>query len=130
MPSATAIAKMIFLLVGLHVSGYREGPAAFYHQVNLRDVCVRRVQENWTPDLQCDWPCLVAGIEQDSLGQFWLVDLPGGSMHVCQVVDVGAIEHLPALRARGEVVEVSWEMAQAAGWTGYQEGVRIWRLEP
>ena len=31
--------------------------------------------------------------------------------------------------AGGEVVEISWQMAQDANWTGYTEGVRIWRIE-
>jgi hypothetical protein len=124
------IAKAIFLIAGLRVIGYNEGVGAYYAPGVMERVCVHRVQHNWTPDLQCDWPCLVSGIEQQHLGEFWLVDLPGGSMHVCQVVDVGATEHLEGLRQRGEVVEVSWEMAQDAGWDGYEEGVRVWRLEP
>lgn len=130
MPSATMIAKMVMLVAGLRVIGYAEGLGAYAVKPDTwYNVCMHRVQHNWTPDLQCDWPCLVSGIEQDSLGEFWLVDLPGGSFHVCQVVDVGSLQHLPALRARGEIVEISWEMAQAAGWMGYTEGVRVWRLE-
>uniref|UniRef100_A0A6M3X4E4 Uncharacterized protein n=1 Tax=viral metagenome TaxID=1070528 RepID=A0A6M3X4E4_9ZZZZ len=42
---------------------------------------------------------------------------------------MGASEHLEELRQRGEVVEISWQMAQDANWTGYTEDVRVWRIE-
>jgi len=128
MPSTIAIAKAIFLIAGLRVVGYDSGVAAYYSPGLMEEVCRHRTDHNWT-ELDCDWPCLVAGIEQDSLGEWWLVDLPGGSIHLCHVVDVGATHDLDALRGRGEVVEVSWKMAQECGWTGYTPNVRVWRLD-
>jgi len=43
-------------------------------------------------------------------------------------VDVGQEVHLEALRQRGEVVEIPHWLAMKAGWTGYTDNVRIWRL--
>lgn len=128
MPSASMIAKMILLIAGLRVIGYNEGMGAYYAPGVMEAVCERRVENGWTVGLDCCWPCLVSGIEHASLGEYWLVDIPGHSMELCLVVDVGRSEHLEALRQRGEVVELSWEMAQDAGWDGYQGGVRVWRL--
>jgi len=84
MPYATTIVKIILVLTGLHVQGYAEGVGAYYHERPglMREVCELRVQENWAPGLDCSWPCLVSGIEQHSLGEWWLVEVPGASMHV------------------------------------------------
>jgi len=71
-------------MVELQVTGFQEGVGAFYHQVDLRSVCERRVAEGWNPGLDCSWPCLAAAITSDpmQLGDYWLVDLPGGSLHI------------------------------------------------
>ena len=123
------ITKLLTAAAMLGLLGESEtGVGAYYQPGLMEDVCRRRVERGWTPDLHCDWPCLVAGIEQDTLGDWVLVDLPGASYHFCQVVDVGAEEDLPALRERGEVIEISWGLAQKAGWDGYQEGVSVWNL--
>ena len=82
MPYVTMIAKMVLLLTGMQVRGSMVGVGAYYAPGLMQQVCERRVQENWTPGLQCDWPCLVSAIEQEHLGELWLVDMPGGSMHV------------------------------------------------
>ena len=127
MSEATIIAKVLFHAMLMGALGEPEvGVGAFYGPGIMEEVCVRRVQENWTSGLQCDWPCLVSAIEPEDIGQWWVVEAAG--YHLCQVVDVGAEADLPALRARGEVVEISWALAQKANWTGYTEGVRIWRL--
>lgn len=127
MPELAMIAKMVLVIAGLHVIGHNEGVGAYYAPGVMEQVCRHRVEQGWQ-ELDCDEPCLVSAIEQEHLGETWLVWHDSLSFHECLVVDVGATEHLPTLRARGEVVEVSWEMAQAAGWDGYQENVRIWRL--
>jgi len=124
-----AITKLLMYAAMMGALGEPEvGIGAFYMPGVMHDVCMRRVQENWTPGLQCDWYCLVSGIEHDSLGGWWLIDVPGSSFHLCHVVDVGATHDLPMLRERGEVIELSWKMARAANWDGYMPGVRIWRL--
>lgn len=128
MPSPAMIAKMILLVAGLRVVGYNEGVAAYYAPGMMEEVCERRVSNGWN-DLDCSAVCLVSGIEPGHIGDWWLVYHPTLSYHLCHVVDCGSEADLPGLRAQGEVVEISWEMAQQAGWDGYQEGVRIWRLE-
>jgi len=42
---------------------------------------------------------------------------------------VGQEAHLDALRQRGEVVEIPHWLAMKAGWDGYEQGVRVWRLD-
>ena len=81
------IAKLVMLVVGLHMGSVQEGVGAYYHEVSLREVCQRRVENGWHPagaELLCSYPCLAAAVTADpmQLGDFWLVDLPGGSMHV------------------------------------------------
>ena len=127
MPKSLVIAKIVAVMIGAQVIGYSEGVGAYYAPGLMEGVCRYRVSEGWN-DLDCDWPCLVSAIEPEHLGEMWLVDLPGGSVHVCHVVDVGAAHDLNALRSRGEVIEISWAMAQAMDWTGYTEGVKVWRL--
>ena len=87
MPSCHVIAKMVFLIAGLHVNSCEQGVGAYYHKCpgQLERVCINRMTHGWVPPgvvLDCSWPCLVAGIEQDTLGEWWLVDVPGASMHV------------------------------------------------
>ena len=86
----------------------------------------------WVPagvELDCSHPCLAAGMDAAHLGAYVLADLPGHSMVVCHIVDCPREEDKAALLARGEVIEIDWYTAQDAGWNGYVEGVRIWRLE-
>ena len=131
MTEAAIIAKLLFHAVLLGALGEPEvGVGGYYHERpgQMQEVCERRVQQGWTPGLQCEWYCLVSAIEQEDIGQWWLVYHDTLGYNLCHTVDVGARRHLQELRQRGEVVEISWAMAQEAGWTGYQEGVRIWRL--
>jgi hypothetical protein len=76
--------KIVMLVAGMGVSDYREGVAAYYRDGLLQEVCERRVRNGWTnaQRLDCSWPCLVAGIEHEELGKWYLVDVPGASMHV------------------------------------------------
>ena len=128
MTEAITIAKIIFLITGMSVSGYAEGVGAFYRKGLMEEVCRHRVENGWSVDLDCDHVCLVAGIEHDTLGDWVLIDVPGASFHYCQIVDVGAENDLPALRARGEVVEIPYWLAMEAGWNGYTDNIRIWRV--
>jgi len=87
MPSHIVIAKIIFVMIGTHTTGYETGVGAYYHKCpgQLQRVCIDRMTHGWVPPgvvLDCSWPCLIAGIEQDTLGEWWLVDVPGASMHV------------------------------------------------
>lgn len=134
MPYFTMIAKLTLLITGLHVGSVSEGVGAYYHEVSLREVCERRVERGWFPpgaELLCGQPCLAAAVTSDplQLGEYWLVDLPGGSIHVCQIVDVAQKAHEEGLLARGEVIEIDGETARECGWTGYQSGVKVWRLD-
>ncbi len=107
------------------------GVGAYYGDGLMEQVCERRTLNGWHPvKLACSWPCLVAGIEQDTLGTWVLLSVPGDAQGVrlCQVVDVGAVHDLEALRARGEVIELPYWLAMEAGWTGYTDGVKVWRL--
>ena len=131
MSEAAIIAQLLFHAVLLGALGQPEvGVGAFYHERpgQMREICEYRVQQGWTPGLQCDWPCLVSAIEPEDIGQMWLVYHDTLGYNLCHTVDVGAKRHLPALRVRGEVVELSWAMAQAANWTGYTPNVKVWRL--
>ena len=128
MIEAAVIAKIVFVMIGAQVTGYSEGTGAFYAEGVMEQVCRHRVSHGWQPDLDCSRLCLVSGIEHDSLGQRWLVDIPGGSFYDCLVVDVGAGIDLPALRARGEIVEIPHWLAMKAGWNGYVDDVKVWRL--
>ena len=128
MSEAAVIAKIVLVMLGAPVQGHAEGVAAYATRPHVwYDVCMHRVKHGWN-DLDCNWPCLVSGIEQDSIGEKWLVDVPGVRMHTCLVVDVGQRIHLEALRKRGEIVELPYWLAMQAGLTGYTKGVRIWRL--
>ena len=131
MTNCALIAKMVFVIAGLHVNSCSVGVGAYYNQRPglMREVCERRVSNGWQPDLDCSWPCLAAGMDASEIGDYVLADLPGHSMVVCHIVDCPRAEHKAALLKRGEVIELDWFTAQAAGWDGYQEGVRIWRLE-
>jgi len=81
--AAIAITKLLMYAAMMGALGEPEvGVGAFYAEGLMQQVCEHRIQENWTPGLQCDWPCLVAGIEHDSLGEWWLVDVPGASFHL------------------------------------------------
>jgi len=87
MTNCALIAKMVFVIAGLHVNSCSVGVGAYYHKCpgQLERVCINRMTHGWVPPgvvLDCSWDCLVAGIEQDTLGQWWLVDVPGASMHV------------------------------------------------
>ena len=81
------MAKMILLVAGLSVGDYAEGTGAYYHEVSLREVCERRERLGWLPNgatLDCAFPCLAAAISSgpSELGDYWLVDLPGASLHI------------------------------------------------
>jgi len=87
MTNCALIAKMVFVIAGLHVNSCSVGVGAYYHKCpgQLEKVCINRMTHGWVPPgvmLDCTWDCLVAGIEQDTLGEWWLVDVPGASMHV------------------------------------------------
>jgi len=128
---AAVIAKIIFVMIGTHTTGYETGIGAYYHQRPglMREVCQRRVAHGWNPGLDCSWPCLAAGMDASEIGDYVLADLPGHSMVVCHIVDCPRAEHKAALLKRGEVIELDWFTAMAANWTGYTPNVRIWRLE-
>ena len=128
--AAIAIGKLLLYASLMGALGEPEvGVGAYYAPGLMQRVCERRVENGWSMDLDCSWPCLVSGIEHESLGEYWFVDLPGESMYLCLVVDVGRSEHLEALRARGEIVELPHWLAMKAGWDGYKSGVKVWRLE-
>ena len=87
MPYFAMVAKLVMLVVGLQVGSVQEGVGAYYHEVSLREVCQRRVEHGWHPvgaELNCSYPCLAAAIRSgpSQLGDYWLVGLPGGSLHV------------------------------------------------
>ena len=85
MTEAAIIAQLLFHAVLLGALGEPEvGVGAFYHERpgQMREICEHRVQQGWTLGLQCDWYCLVSGIEHDSLGEWWAVDVPGASFHL------------------------------------------------
>ena len=125
--AAIAITKLLMYAAMMGSLGEPEvGVGAYYAPGLMQRVCEHRVSHGWN-DLDCSWPCLVSAIEQEDIGQFWLVDV--GSMHLCLTVDVGAEADLPALRARGEIVEIPHWLAMKAGWTGYVDDVKVWRLE-
>lgn len=130
MTTCAQIAKMVFLIAGLRVNSCSVGVGAYYHTQPglMRQVCERRVEHGWNPGLDCDWPCLAAGMDAGEIGDYVLADLPGHSMVVCHVVDCPREEHKAALLARGEVLEIDWYTAREAGWKGYVPGVRVWRL--
>jgi len=81
--AAIAISRLLMYAALIGALGEPEvGVGAYYGDGVIQRVCEHRVQQGWTPGLQCDWPCLVAGIEQDTLGEWWLVDVPGASFHL------------------------------------------------
>ncbi len=61
------------------------GVGGFYTEPGLfKEVCERRMANRWHPEgveLHCNWPCLVAGIEHDTLGRWVVVDV-GASLHL------------------------------------------------
>ena len=81
MPESLVIAKIVFVMIGAQVTGYSEGTGAFYAEGVMGQVCRHRVSHGWN-DFDCSWPCLVSAIEQEDIGQMWLVDVPGASMHL------------------------------------------------
>ena len=81
MSEAAVIAKIVFVMIGAQVTGYSEGVGAYYAEGVMKRVCEHRVSHGWN-DLDCSWPCLVSAIEPEDIGQFWLVDVPGASMHL------------------------------------------------
>ena len=130
MTEAAIIATKLFMYAAMMGAlGEPEvGVGAYYAEGLMEQVCARRVKENWTSGLQCDWYCLVSAIEPEDIGQWWAVEV-GGSIHLCLTVDVGAEQDLETLRQRGEIVELPYWLAMKANWTGYVEGVRVWRLQ-
>ena len=81
MSETAVIAKIVFVMIGAQVMGYSEGTGAYYAPGLMQRVCEHRVSHSWQ-DLDCSWPCLVSAIEQEDIGQWWLVDVPGASMHL------------------------------------------------
>ena len=81
--AAIAIAKLLLYASLMGALGEPEvGVGAFAVQPDTwYKVCLHRVEHGWN-DLDCDWPCLVSAIEQEDIGQMWLVDVPGASMHL------------------------------------------------
>ena len=76
------ITKLLTAAAMLGLLGEPErGVGAYYKPGLMEQVCRHRIERGWTPDLHCDWPCLVAGIEQDTIGDWVLVDVPGASFH-------------------------------------------------
>ena len=118
--------------MGIQVTGYDEGTLAYYHQVNIQQVCEYRVEQGWNPLLNCDYPCLISGIEPEHIGEYWLIALPNcrgkTEYRVCLVVDCGREEDLESLRDRNEVVEISNGLADWCGYKTYQPNTMIWRL--
>lgn len=107
-----AITKLLTILAFYGFLGPPDvGVGAYYQPGIMQAVCERRVEQGWNPQLNCSWPCLISAIEQEHIGEWWLVYHPDCSYHLCQVVDCGMAHDLPVLRARNEVVEVSWDLA-------------------
>jgi hypothetical protein len=79
------VAILVSLMAG-GVDGPTEGVGAYYTKPGLfGEVCERRVANGWHPvgvELDCSFPCLAAGIEQDTLGGYVLAWIPGASFHV------------------------------------------------
>jgi len=98
------------------------------------NVCLNRVRNGWNPLLNCDHPCLVSAIEQEDIGQTWLISLPNCRHYkrfyvACHTVDVGSMSDLPELRERNEVVEISHDLARFCGYKDYVDRVYVWRLK-
>ena len=121
------------IFIGIPVASYDEGTLAYYHQVNIEDVCWRRVRQGWNPQLNCDFPCLISSIEPEHIGEYWLIALPNcrgrERIKLCLVVDCAREEDINRLRERHEVVEISGALARYCGYQGYVEGTMVWRLE-
>jgi hypothetical protein len=130
MPSPALIAK-ILLLMGITVTASSRGVLGYYHNHSIEEVCRYRNQEGWN-HLACSWPCQIASID-NHVGEYWLIALPNcrgqTEYRLCLVVDCAAEEDKDALRNRGEVAEISGELAQYCGYQGYVEGAQIWKLE-
>ena len=86
MPSHIVSTEIIFraawCMLGLCGPPDAVGVGAYYMPGVMQGVCEHRVEQGWTPGLQCDWYCLVSGIEHNSLGEWWAVDVPGASFHL------------------------------------------------
>lgn len=121
-----------FFSMGISIPDYNEGTLAYYHQVDIQEVCQKRVQEGWNPLLNCNYPCLISGIESEHIGEYWLIALPncrGKTVNrLCLVVDCARSEDINRLRARNEVVEISGELAGYCEYQDYVDDVMIWRL--
>lgn len=131
LPNILLIFHFLFSM-GMSIPGYSEGTLAYWHQVNIEDVCWRRVREGWNPQLNCDYPCLISGIEPEHVGEYWLIALPNcrGKIEyrLCLVVDCARSEDINRLRARNEVVEISGGLARYCGYQDYVDDVMVWRL--
>lgn len=57
------------------VGAYATEPDTWYN------VCLNRVRNGWNPQLNCEWPCLISAIEQEHIGEWWLINVPGASFH-------------------------------------------------
>ena len=80
--AAIAITRLLMYAAMMGALGEPEvGVGAYYGPGLIQQVCEHRVSHGWQ-DLDCDWPCLVSAIEPGDLGQWWLVDVPGASMHL------------------------------------------------
>ena len=80
--AAVAITKLLMYAAMMGALGKPEvGVGAYYAPGLMQRVCEHRVSHGWN-DLDCSWPCLVSAIEQEDIGQMWLVDVPGASMHL------------------------------------------------
>ena len=82
MTESAIIFRALWCMLGMCGPPDAVGVGAYYGPGLIQQVCEHRVQQGWTPGLQCDWPCLVSAIEPEDIGQWWLVDVPGASMHV------------------------------------------------
>lgn len=84
------MAKLFTIAVLFGLLGKPEvGVGAYYHESPglMKEVCERRMERGWHPVgvvLDCNWGCLAANPrhEPESIGEYWLVDLPGGGLHV------------------------------------------------
>jgi len=132
MPKLIIITKLL-TLAGVQILGISVGTLAYYHQGDLYNVCLLRDSNGWNQQLNCSFPCLISAIEQEHIGEYWLIALPNCNGHerflrLCHVVDVGAVSDLPQLRERNEVVEISNGLAQYCGYETYVDDVWVWRL--
>jgi len=81
------LAKIVTLAMLVLTSQPEVGTGAFYHRIDIADVCRLRNEKGWLPEgikLDCDFGCLAAWPKHDAqmIGRYVLADLPGGSIHV------------------------------------------------